>query len=280
MAQQSERTINVWRFNWNLIKYRPWPFTVFSVFHMAFFVLQVIPGLIEKSVFDTITGATPAAVGLWGLIALYISTELVRHATLFGETWGYYTFLYTAGGLLRFNLFASILRRPGAKTFPVAVGDAINRFQNDVAETSDFPMWLPDIIGQTIAALIAIYIMARIDLTITLVIFLPLAITLAAARAAWGRIHQYAHANRVATGNVTGFLGELFGTVQAMKIASAERDVVAHLHTLNDVRRKAAVRARLFNDLLSSISDNAVTFGIGIILLLAGQAMAARTFTV
>src|SRR5690348_6429894 len=115
MAQQSERSINVWRFNWNLIKYRPWPFAVFSIFHMAFFILQVIPGLIEKSVFDTITGAAPAAVGLWGLIALYISTELVRHSGSFGEIWGYYTFLYTAGGLLRFNLFAGILRRPGAK---------------------------------------------------------------------------------------------------------------------------------------------------------------------
>jgi ATP-binding cassette subfamily B protein len=40
------------------------------------------------------------------------------------------------------------------------------------------------------------------------------------------------------------------------------------------------LRDRLFGELLTSISDNAVTFGIGITLLLAGQAMAAKTFTV
>src|SRR5437868_13857509 len=46
------------------------------------------------------------------------------------------------------------------------------------------------------------------------------------------------------------------------------------------MRRKTMVRDRLFGELLESISDSAVTFGIGITLLLAGQAMAARTFTV
>jgi len=87
MAQPSERVIKVWPFNWNLIKYRPWPYTVYSVFHIAFCVLQVVPGLIEKSVFDTITGAAPATIGLWGLIALYVSIELVRYTTSFGEIW-------------------------------------------------------------------------------------------------------------------------------------------------------------------------------------------------
>jgi ATP-binding cassette subfamily B protein len=279
-SSQAQRTINVWRFNWRLITYRPWSYVVYSFFRTAFFVLQVVPGLIEKSVFDTITGSAPVAIGLWGLIALYIATELARQATSFGEIWAYYTFLYTTGALLRFNLFASILRRPGAKPFPVAIGDAINRFQNDVTETSDFPMWLPYMAGQTIAALLAIVIMARINLGITLVIFLPLAVTFAVSRMAWGRIHRYFHAGRVATGQATGFLGELFGAVQAVKVANAEREVVGHLRTLNDVRSRAMVKTRLFREVLDSISDNAITFGVGVILLLAGQAMAAKSFTV
>ncbi|GER91711.1 HlyB/MsbA family ABC transporter [Dictyobacter vulcani] len=280
MAQTADRGIKVWLFNWRLISYRPWPYLAYGFFRITFFVLQIIPGLIEKSVFDTLTGAAPVAVSLWGLIALYVSTELVRLSLSFGETWAYYTFRYTTGALLSFNLFASILRRPGAKTFPVAAGDAINRFQNDIDETCDFPMWLPYIIGQTIAALIAIIIMARINLLITLVIFLPLAVTLLAARIAWGRIHHYYDAGRKATGNVTGFLGELFSAVQAVKVANAEQHVLRHLHTLNDQRRKAMVRTQLFRELLDSISANAVTFGIGITLLLAGQAMAAKSFTV
>jgi ATP-binding cassette, subfamily B, bacterial len=280
MAQSQERTINVLPFNINLIKYRPWTLALYCSLHVAFCILQVVPGLIEKSIFDTVTGAAPATFGLWELIALYISTGLVRYAISFGEIWNYWTFLYTAGGLIRFNLFASILRRPGAKPFPVPVGDTINRFQADVDETSDFPTWLGDLIGQSLAALIAIIIMARINLVMTLVIFLPVAITMVASRFAWGRIHHYWYADRDATGNVSGFLGELFASVQAVKIANAEHEVIGHLHMLNNVRRKAVVQAKVFGDLISSISDYAVTFGIGVILLMAGQAMANKTFTV
>lgn len=279
-SQQRERTLKTWPFNWQIIKYRPWPYAIHSFFHISFFILQVIPGLIEKSVFDTITGAAPATVGLWGLIALYISVELVRQAASFGEIWGDITFRYTVGALLRFNLFASILRRPGATILPVSSGDTINRFDYDVAETSDFPLWIPDMAGQTVSSLVAIIIMARINLTITLAIFLPLAGAIIASRLAWGRILRYRHASRIATGNVTGFLGELFGAVQAVKVSTAESDVIRHFRTLNDTRRKMMLRDRLFGELLDSISDNAVTFGIGVTLLLAGQAMAAKTFTV
>ncbi|TMD63001.1 MAG: ABC transporter ATP-binding protein [Chloroflexi bacterium] len=280
ISQLQERSLKTWPFNWQIIKYRPWPYALYSFFHMSFFIIQVVPGLIEKSVFDTITGAAPTTVSLWGLIALYISVELVRQATSFGEIWGDITFRYTVGALLRFNLFASILRRPGAMTLPVSTGDAINRFDDDVSETSDFPLWIPDMAGQTISSLVAIIIMARINLTITLVIFLPLAAAIIGSRVAWGRILRYHHASRMATGEVTGFLGELFGAVQAVKIAHAERDVIGHFRSLNDMRRKTMVRDRLFGELLESISDSAVTFGIGITLLLAGQAMAAKTFTV
>ena len=277
---EHDRGLKTWPFNWRLISYRPWSFAIHSFFHMLFFAAQVVPGLIEKNVFDTLTGAEPATLSLWALIALYISAELGRLATSFADIWTGATFRYTVGALLRRNLFASILRRPGAKALPISSGDAINRFDDDVAETSDFPTWLPDQAGQVIAFVLAVIIMARINLTITLVIFLPLIGAIVVSRLASGRILQYYHASRVATGAVTSFLGELFGAVQAVKVANAEEDVIAHFRTLNDRRRKTMLKEQVFRELLDSIFDNAVTFGIGVTLLLAGQAMVAKTFTV
>src|SRR5437660_2701265 len=122
--------------------------------------------------------------------------------------------------------------------------------------------------------------MARINLMITLVIFLPLIGAIAISRLAWGRVLRYYQSGREATGAVSSFLGELFGSVQAVKVANAEEDVIGHFRTLNEARRKAMLRVQVFRELLGSIFDNAVTFGIGVTLLLAGQAMAARTFTV
>ncbi len=272
--------IATWTFNRRMMAYRPRPFAVYAVFHMLFFIGQLAPGLIEKAVFDRLTGAATVALGLWALVALYASVELARLATTFGTIWGDVTFQYITAGLLRRNILAAALRRPGAVAAPIAPGDAVSRLRDDVEEVADFPTWFPNVAGQVVAAAVAIAIMARIDLTITLFVFIPLTGGAVVTRLAWARIHRYAHAGRVAASAVTAFLGEAFGAVQAVKIAAAEDDVAAHLRVLNETRRRAALRARVFSELLSAVSDTSVALGVGVTILLAGRAMAAHTFTV
>jgi ATP-binding cassette subfamily B protein len=97
---------------------------------------------------------------------------------------------------------------------------------------------------------------------------------------ATNRIEQYRRASRKAAGIVTGFIGEFFGAVQAVKVATAEEGVIAHFNRLNDDRRKLSLRDRLFNEVLHSIFRNGTNLGIGITLILAAQAMQQNTFTV
>jgi len=279
-ARNQSNGIATWTFNRRMMAYRPRPFAVYAVFHMLFFIGQLAPGLIEKAIFDRLTGAATVALGLWALVALYASVELARLATTFGTIWGDVTFQYITAGLLRRNILATALRRPGAVAAPIAPGDAVSRLRDDVEEVADFPTWFPNVAGQVVASAVAIAIMARIDLTITLFVFIPLTGGAVVTRLAWARIHRYAHAGRVAASAVTAFLGEAFGAVQAVKIAAAEDDVAAHLRVLNETRRRAALRARVFSELLSAVSDTSVALGVGVTILLAGRAMAARTFTV
>ncbi|HEY7780684.1 MAG TPA: ABC transporter ATP-binding protein [Ktedonobacterales bacterium] len=269
-----------WPFMWRLVRSSPWFFAVYAVFNVTFYGARVLPGLIEKAVFDTLTHAAPASVGIWALIALYVSVELARLATSSGMVWGEVTYQYTVGALLRHNLLASILRRPAALPLAVSSGDALSRFRGDVGETSDFPMWLPDTGAKLLAALAAIAIMARINLPITLVIFVPLSGTVVLARVLWGRFLRYARAGREAESAVTGFLGEIFGAVQAVKVAHAEETVVEHLRTLGATRQRAEVRKAAFYQLVHTIADTGTMLGIGVVLLLAGRAMAMHTFTV
>jgi ATP-binding cassette subfamily B protein len=99
------------------------------------------------------------------------------------------------------------------------------------------------------------------------------------ANLASGRIEQYRRASRQATGRVTGFIGEFFGAVQAVKVATAERDVIGHFHRLNDERRRMALREVLFNEILDSIYRNMSTLGTGVILILVGESMRSGHFT-
>ncbi|MBI1800862.1 MAG: ABC transporter ATP-binding protein [Chloroflexi bacterium] len=248
---QARPTLETWPLNLRLIRYCAGPFAIHCAFVLFVFGLQVAPGLIEKAVFDTLSGNAPAAPGVWGLIALLVATEVARlGGTVALEAYGW-TFRGTVNALMRRNLLASILRRPADRA-----------------------------LRKLIAAVIAVVIMLRINATITLFIFLPLAGTSIISHLLWERSRHYYALSSRATDAVTGFLGETFGAVQAVKVASAEAGMVAHLRALNEARRRVQVRLRLFRALLDSLYSGAVSFGVGMVLLFAGQAINAGTFTV
>jgi len=127
---------------------------------------------------------------------------------------------------------------------------------------------------------VAVIIMARINLTITLFIFLPLALTIATGRLVWSKYLYYFRASKAAEDAVAGFLGEILDAVQAIKVASAERDIVGHFRGLSDARRRAEVRTRVITSLIDSTFSLTATFGISIVLLLSGQAISNGEFTI
>ncbi len=267
-------------YNWQLIRYAPRPLLLLLVGDLLFLALRVVPGLIEKGAFDRLTGAAPVQFGIPALVTLYISVELGRAAAHLGDAWGGWTFRGIVGMLLQRNLFAAALRRPGALTPPVSSGEAINRYRDDVGETGDFPTWLGGILGEFATFFLAVGIMASINLTITLVIFLPLAVITLSSYIAWARARIAWYAEGKAGDAVTGFLGELFGAVLAVKVANAEDKVINRFALLNDERRKAKLRVGIITSLIGAFEGGSVDFGIGVILLLAGQAMSAGTFSV
>ena len=178
---------------------------------------------------------------LWGMIALYLGIELARLFVAIGYEYYGMTFRLLVSSLLRANLIASILRRRSDQPLPVSSGEALNRFRHDedMGEITDFPTWIPDQVGKWIAAAVAVVIMARINLTITLVIFIPLFSIIILSRLAWGRLLGTYRQGRLALDAATGFLGEAFGAVQAVKVAGAEQSVVDHLAALNRARAES-----------------------------------------
>ncbi len=276
----NQRKISTAYYNWRLIRYAPLPLLLVIAGDLAFIGAGVVPGLIEKAAFDRLTGSAPVQLDIPALIALYVSVQLARAAAHLGDAWGGWTFRGLVNTLVQRNLFAAALRRPGALAPPVPAGEAVNRYRDDVSETGDFPTWLGGIFGEITSFVLAVAIMASINLTITLVVFLPLVVTIVSSYFVWARARLAWYAAGQAGDAVTGFLGELFGAVQAVKVADAERKVITHFDGLNDTRRKAKLRVGLIESAIQAIEGGSVDFGVGVILLLAGQAMAAGQFSV
>jgi ATP-binding cassette subfamily B protein len=281
MRTQPAVRLQTARFLWQLVRYRPWLFWINCLGIIAVFLVEMVPGFVARDFFDHLPGsANGLPLDLWWYVALLVGSALGRIAAIFTCQLTNVPFMLTSAALLQKNLLGRVLTLPGGNALPSSPGEAISRFRDDVDGVTESMITLNDFIASSVFAVVALGVMLSINAGITLGVFLPLTVVVAVANLASGRIEVYRRASREATGAVTGFLAEVFGAVQAVQVAGADEHVAAHLQRLNAGRLRAAVRDRTFDQMLQSIFWNTVNVGTGLILLFAGQTMAAGEFTV
>ena len=150
----------------------------------------------------------------------------------------------------------------------------------DVDELGRFMIWSPTNVSRVFLAVLALVIMLRIDVVITLGVVVPLAAVAALSRMANARVTVYRRASRQTAGEVSAALGEILAAVQAIKVAGAEERVVGHLSRLGQARRRSAIGEQLFTSVHLAAWSGAAAVGTGIILVLAASSLRASHFTV
>lgn len=263
-----------------LIRYHPWPFVLNALGIILVFLLGMVPGLLTREFFNLLSDDAVVRFGLQEIIVLLITAAVAQEIFAMVCTVTSTTFIYTVGALLRKNMFAHVLERPGAQALPGSVGEALSRFREDVDDSLRGAVQFNNIIALAIFAVIGFAIMLQINAVITLVVFVPLGLVVSLTNRAGRRIERYRRNSREATSAVTGFLGEILGSVQAIQVAGAEARVTGYFQKLNDQRRATGLQDRLFNDLIQSITSNTINLGTGLILLLAADLMRTGSFTV
>jgi ATP-binding cassette subfamily B protein len=261
-----------WWYAWQLVKFRPGLYLLLGILETFFFgVFPQATGLITRRIFDTLTGGYQPRWGLWWLIALIVGIALARAMAIFGDVVVYFNFRYILAALMRKNLFQYILSRPGARSVPGSPGEAVSRFRGDVDEVAFFMAESMILLGFGFFVAVAVVVMVQINARVTAITLLPLLIIVGVSRWAATRIEAYREASRKATGEVTGFIGEIYGAVQAVKVVTAESRIVKRFSQLGEVRRRAALRDQVFGTLLNAIYHNTANFGTGIILLIIAR---------
>ena len=275
-----------WRHVARLIRFRPGMYILSSLGIISFYLWPLLPGVFVRRIFDLVSNNAPLTQDtrstLWALAAVLIGIAFSRSFAALAYPFGEHAMIAVVETLMRQNVLRSILRRPGATALPPdsSPGEAISRLRDDMAHISIFLSWTADPIGQALTFGVALITLARIDLRITLFGFLPLVAILALVNMLNTRIRSYRKANQESIGRVTGLLGEVFGAVQAVKVAGAEAQVVAHLQGVNEQRRAATLRDQLLSKLIDTLSFGAANIATGVLLILAAQSLQQGQFTV
>jgi ATP-binding cassette subfamily B protein len=261
--------VHPWRYFWEMVLFSPWHYSAIVVLRIFIFgIFAQINGLLLQQYYNSLdpnslTRLTPNVIA-----AIFVAMALARAVMIFADIFAHILYGFRTGALLRINLLNRILDRPGARAVPQSPGEAISRFRDDVNNASEFTSQIPFLIGQAIFAILALSTMLRINVRITLIAYIPFILIILVANRAMKGVEKYREASRKAAGKVTDFIGEIYGSAQAVKVATAEENVLNRFSVLNENRRKAAIRDRLYMAFVESTIWNFMNVMTGVILLL------------
>jgi ATP-binding cassette subfamily B protein len=266
-----------WQLHVKLIRYRPWLYLLNCLIWGQNAVVPLISGLAIRWLFDALAGDAPAGPSAWTALAVLAGIAIGRMLGTLAGTYSFAAFWVTAGALLIRNLMAHLVSAPGTRRLPDSTGEVVNRFRDDGLEIQRYLDFWVDLTGALLFILVGLGVMFWISPLAGAVAVVPLAGVLLLTSRVGRRLRLYRRVSRAAAGQVSHFVGEMFGAVQAVKVASAEERAIAHFDRLNEVRRRAALKDRLFGELLRSVSVNMSSVAIGAILLLIASGSAHLT---
>ncbi|MEM8613431.1 MAG: ABC transporter ATP-binding protein [Cyanobacteria bacterium P01_H01_bin.105] len=263
---------------WQMIRYAQRLYWVDTLLWLGIVGLPIVPGLLIQKFFNGLTGQTPTRESPWVWIGLLLAIGTARVVVIFLGRITKTQHRFMMSGLVRHNLLLGLLKRPGAelaagrasgqKTSP---GELLSYFRDDATQIENTVAYTNEIFAETVFSLVSVGLLLSVNARMTLLVFLPLCAIALLVHRAEHRLKRYRRTSRQATQQVTGLMGELFTAVQAVKVAGAEAAMLNELEQRCDRRRQLKVREQVFNALLRASFETIVSFGTGLILLIAAQ---------
>lgn len=259
--------ISTWKATWLLLRFNPGFFVLDTLAYIFAGLFPILLAWLTAETFAVLAGDSRFAINFLTLIAVLLAVAVVGTAVEYGATIldFYYSFSLTV--LMRKNIMRRVLELPGAAATVTAPGEMVSRFAGDARNVRQLAIQALQVTMHIVVLAVGLGILFRLSPVATALVLLPLFLSFVLVNLVRRRIAQYRAAARRAEGNVTGFVGEMFGAVQAIKVNRAEEHVDRRFRAINEARRETALKDALFQEMLNVIMQNANSISIGLVLL-------------
>jgi ATP-binding cassette subfamily B protein len=265
--------VSTFRILWELIKYRPGRFlfcmSVWTLVHGS----PLLFGILIGQVFDRLGAGEPLAATAWGPVLVFAILAIGRNLVIWVGDIVWISHWNEQAVQLQRNLLRWLLEAPRSRVMPLSPGEAVSTFRDDVEDLLEYLENWVDMGGLVTFGVGAVIVMGAIDLRLTGLLLIPLVLTGVLTQAVGPQIRKRRRAMRAATDDVTGFIGETFGAVQAIKLFRAEQPVLARFANLNRIRHRAALADTFLTEVLRGINRNMSTVSVAFVLLFSAGAI-------
>ncbi len=272
--------MNVWSLTWRVSQHRAREFWTGLGLWALFFSMPAFTGYFLSRGYDTLAAGDVAATTRWA--ALVALAEVMRMAAVHVGAMVWTRVWVHMQSLLRANLLVAQMASGGLEAGqPVgSAGAAITHFRDDAEDVANLVDIVVDVTGGLVFTVIAGFVLGSAEPTATLVLIGPLSAVVVATRILDPKLKAYRRADRDATGEVTGMLGDVMAAATTVKVNDAVEPTLARLETLVDTRRRTAVRDRVLEEGIFAFSEGAANVGLGLVLVVSAGALASGSFDV
>ncbi len=266
-------TASSYRFAWRLVRADPAAWLIALGLWMAFFLLPLATGLALKGVLDRLPPAD--GDGIWLLLAAVAGIELARWLVLLPAIVQWHGAFVLWKTVPRVNALRSLTQDPGPVTdrLPSSPGEAVSRLRDDTEDLADVvDTWL-DMVAAIAAAVIGLTVLVFVFPPAALATAVPVAAVLWLGAGLANRLRGWRLAQRRATAAVTGFIGDTFGSIAAVKVAAAEDAVLGRFAELGERRARFARRDEVGTQLTQVMGGITANAGLGLALVLVAPAL-------
>ena len=273
--------MSAWRSLLRIFWALKWPLLVellAVIFWMV--VLENAVGLIQREVFDQLTGEASVGFGIWELCAILVAIGVLVFTLFVGGVVLHDYSYFNVAAMLQRNAFSYLMNLPAHRSLPSSPGEAVSRFRDDADQVAQYISQFKFFVAHMFFLPTALFIMARIDALMTFGVFVPIFLVVFVVNVARQRIQRYRKESREAAGDVAGFIGEMFGAAEAIKVANAEDRVLDRFDDLNAERKRTTLKDILLSESLNAVFSNIQNIGTGFVLIAAARSLGTESFSV
>ncbi len=255
-----------------IVSFRPWHYWGGTAAWILYFVFPLLPGWLVGRLFSELQRTTPGRDFVTLLVAL-VAAELVSVVFIWYGHYRYMQGMHAAVAVTRANAMAGQLASGGQEMGrrQVSTGDAVARLRDDPVDMANLLDNWTDLFGSLVYGGVAAWILAGIDPWAALAGIGPL-FAIGAANTLLGQAaRRFRQRARAATSSVTSFLNAAFAASLTVKLAGAQRDVVARLDQLNRRRSKTMVADQIWEDGIWATNATLTDVCVGAALVVAAR---------
>lgn len=257
--------MNVIRFIWDLVRIRPWLYTINLIVWIVIQSLPIFPGLVIKEYFEVLSTDEISSHSPWFWLTILFSLTVARIVFVFIGNITDTNNRYSVSYLLRKNVLFNTLNN-------VSLGREANKsltyFRDDVDIIEDAFSWTLDLIGKTVFAIISISILFTINPQVVMFVFIPLILIVIFIQRLTKLLNTYRQRSRESTEVVVGHMNELLNNYETFNYANRVDESLENLKAKQNDRKKWMVKDGVLTEALNSTNFNTVNIGTGIILLI------------